>query len=110
MSRTNRQAIVETAAMRHARQAKTILRRLEKTIVGAAPEPAVIDTVNAASAEELLGGHQAHARLMRSEGRNDRNEPRMSSPAAETAARPRLDSALCGGTNREMRHSRSASR
>src|SRR2546426_12304431 len=67
MSRTNRQAIVETAAMRHARQAKTILRRLEKTIVGAAPEPAVIDTVNAASGEELLGGHQAHARLTRSE-------------------------------------------
>ena len=42
MSRTNRQAIVETAAMRHAMQAKTILRRLDKTIVGAGLEPGVM--------------------------------------------------------------------
>ena len=31
-------------------------------------------------------------------------------PADDTAARPRFDSALCGGTNSEMRHSSSDSR
>src|SRR5215475_2267266 len=38
----------------------------------------------------------------RIDGRNDRNDPRMFSPAEPTAERPRLDIALCGGTNIEI--------